>query len=102
MMEKILKQHPYYAPSVIPAGAYPQIDTAAPALKWLGLVVTYDDLDHDLAYNIVKAVANDHLDEFKQAHAKARKLTAAEMASGMSIPWHPGAAKFWKEAGLLK
>jgi TRAP transporter TAXI family solute receptor len=102
MMEKILKRHPYYAASVIPAGAYPQIDTDSPALKWLGLVVTYDDLDSDLAYNIVKAVAKDHLDEFKQAHANARKLTTAEMASGMSIPWHPGAAKFWKEVGLLK
>ena len=102
MMAKILKSHPYYAPSVIPAGAYPQIDTDTPALKWLGLVVTYEDLDTDLAYNIVKAVAQDHLDEFKQAHAKARNLTTGDMSSGMSIPWHPGAAKFWKEAGLLK
>ena len=102
MMAKILKSHPYYAPSVIPAGAYPQIDYDTPALKWLGLVVTYEDLDADLAYQIVKAVAKDHLDEFKQAHAKAKKLSTAEMAAGMSIPWHPGAARFWKEVGLLK
>ena len=71
-------------------------------LKWLGLVVTYEDLDADLAYQIVKAVAKDHLDEFKQAHAKAKKLSTAEMAAGMSIPWHPGAARFWKEVGLFK
>ncbi len=102
MMAKILKSHPYYAPSVIPAGAYPQIDYDTPALKWLGLVVTYEDLDADLAYRIVKAVAKDHLDEFKQAHAKAKKLTTAEMAAGMSIPWHPGAARFWEEAGIFK
>jgi len=102
MMTKILKSHPYYAASVIPAGAYPQIDSDTPALKWLGLVVTYEDFDTDLAYNIVKAVAKDHLDEFKQAHANARKLTTGEMARGMSIPWHPGAAKFWREAGFLK
>jgi TRAP transporter TAXI family solute receptor len=102
MMAKILKSHPYYAPSVIPAGAYPQIDYDAPALKWLGLVVTYEDLDADLAYQIVKAVAKDHLNEFKQAHAKAKKLTTGEMAAGMSIPWHPGAARFWKEVGLLE
>lgn len=102
MMAKILKNHPYYTNSVIPAGSYPQIDYDVPALKWLGLVVTYDDLDEDTAYRIVKAVAKDHLDEFRQAHAKAKKLTTAEMAAGMSIPWHPGAAKFWKEAGLLK
>ena len=35
MMAKIVKKYPYYAPSVIPAKAYPQIDTDTPALKWV-------------------------------------------------------------------
>jgi TRAP transporter TAXI family solute receptor len=102
MMEKIIKKHPYYSPSVIPANAYPQINTDSPALKWVGIIVTYEDLDSDLAYKIVKAVSKDHLDEFKQCHAKAKNLTTEGMIKGMSIPWHPGAARFWKEAGLLK
>lgn len=102
MMEKIVKKYPYYSPSVIPAKAYPQIDTDTPALKWVGIVVTYEDFDADLAYKIVKAVTKDHLDEFKQAHAKAKTLSTAGMSEGMSIPWHPGAARFWKEAGFLK
>ena len=102
MMEKILKKYPYYAASVIPANAYPQIKTATPALKWVGIVVTYNDLDSDLAYQIVKTVCKDHLDEFKQCHAQAKNLTTDEMSKGMSIPWHPGAAKFWKEVGVLK
>ena len=102
MMEKILKKYPYYAASVIPANAYPQIKTETPALKWVGIVVTYNDLDSDLAYQIVKTVCKDHLDEFKQCHAQAENLTTVEMSKGMSIPWHPGAAKFWKEVGVLK
>ncbi len=102
MMAKIVKKYPYYAPSVIPAKAYPQIDTDTPALKWVGIVVTYDDLDSELAYKIVKTICKDHLDEFKQCHAQAKKLTTEGMSKGMSIPWHPGAAKFWKEVGLLK
>ena len=102
MMKKILAKYPYYAESVIPADAYPQIKTDTPALKWVGLVITYDDLDDDLAYQIVKTVCKDHLDEFKQCHAQAENLTTVEMSKGMSIPWHPGAAKFWKEVGVLK
>ncbi len=102
MMERIVKKYPYYSPSVIPANAYPQINTDTPALKWVGIIVTYEDLDSDLAYKIVKAVCKDHLDEFKQCHAKAKKLTTEGMSKGMSIPWHPGAARFWKEVGLLK
>ena len=102
MMKKILKKYPYYSRSVIPAGAYPQIGYDTPALKWVGLVVTYEDMDTNLAYNIVKTVCKDHLDEFRQSHAKARKMTTEGMIKGMSIPWHPGAAKFWREIGLLK
>jgi TRAP transporter TAXI family solute receptor len=102
MMAKILKKYPYYAASVIPANAYPQIKTDTPALKWVGLVITYNDLDTELAYQIVKTVCKDHLDEFKQCHAKAKNLTTVDMSKGMSIPWHPGAAKFWKEVGVLK
>lgn len=102
MMDKILEKYPYYTASVIPANAYPKITTDTPALKWLGLVVVGDYMDEQLAYNIVKNVCKDHLPEFMQCHAQARKLTTEEMFKGMSIPWHPGAAKFWKEIGLLK
>ncbi len=102
MMERIIKKYPYYSPSVIPANAYPQIKKDNPALKWIGIIVTYEDLDSDLAYKIVKTVCKDHLDEFKQCHAQAKKLTTEGMSKGMSIPWHPGAARFWKEVGLLK
>jgi TRAP transporter TAXI family solute receptor len=102
MMERIIKKYPYYSPSVIPANAYPQIKKDNPALKWIGIIVTYEDLDSDLAYKIVKTVCKDHLDEFKQCHAQAKKLTTEGMSKGMSIPWHPGAARFWKEVGILK
>ena len=102
MMKRIIKKYPYYSPSVIPANAYPQIKKDNPSLKWVGIIVTYEDLDSDLAYKIVKTVCKDHLDEFKQCHAQAKKLTTEGMSKGMSIPWHPGAARFWKEVGLLK
>jgi len=102
MMGKLLKKFPYYSSSVILAKAYPQIETDTPALKWVGLVVVSEDMDTELAYNILKNVSKDHLDEFMQCHAKAKGLTTEAMFTGMSIPWHPGAAKFWKELGLLK
>jgi len=42
-------------------------------------VVTYEDMDTNLAYKIVKTVCKDHLDEFKQCHAKAKKMTTEVM-----------------------
>jgi TRAP transporter TAXI family solute receptor len=99
---EIIKKYPYYSRSVIPAGAYPQIDTDTEALKWVGIVIAHEDMGEELAYQIVKLVCKDHIDEFKQCHAMARKITTESMSKGMSIPWHPGAARFWKEVGLLE
>jgi TRAP transporter TAXI family solute receptor len=102
MMKKILKKYPYYASTIIPANAYPQIDYDTPCLNWLSLLITYEDMDENLVYNIVKAVCKDHIDDFRQCHSMAKSLTTKKMFRGMSIEWHPGAAKFWKECGLLK
>jgi uncharacterized protein len=102
MMGKVLKKNPYYSASVIPANSYPQIKSDTPALKWLGIMIASEDMDADLAYNIVKNATRDHLGEFIQCHSQAKSLTTEAMFTGMSIPWHPGAAKFWKEVGLLK
>jgi len=67
-----------------------------------GSLISDAVMDTNLAYKIVKTVCKDHLDEFKQCHAKAKKMTTEVMSKGMSIPWHPGAVKFWREVGLLK
>lgn len=101
MRKKILKKYPFYTASTIPAGAYPRIDYDTPTIKWLGLLITHEDMDEKLAYQIVKNVSKEHLKEFKQCHDKAKNLTTKDMFQGMSIPWHPGAAKFWREQGYL-
>jgi uncharacterized protein len=101
MIEKLVKKYPYYSESVIPANSYPQIEYDTPCLSWTSLVVTNEEMDDKLAYNIVKEICKEHIDEFKQCHAMAKNLTTEKMIKGMSIPLHNGAAKFWKEQKLI-
>ena len=35
-------------------------------------------------------------------HAKGKFITKENAVQGVGIPFHPGAEKFYKEAGLLK
>ena len=37
-----------------------------------------------------------------QAHAKGKDVTLATALSGMAIPLHPGAERYYREKGLIK
>jgi len=43
----------------------------------------------------------ENLDNFRQLHPAFEHLQAADMLKGNSAPFHPGAVKYYKEAGLM-
>jgi TRAP transporter TAXI family solute receptor len=105
-LAKINELIPAYVPSVIPTGAYEGVDydVRTPAVN--ALLVVSSDLSEDLVYGITKALWNDNtrilLDN---GHAKGKQIrpeTALLGIEGLGVPLHPGAEKFYREAGLLK
>jgi hypothetical protein len=55
----------------------------------------------NVVYAITKEVF-DNLEEFKKLHEAFSGLSKPEMVQGLSAPMHPGAVKYFKEAGLMK
>ena len=56
-----------------------------------------------LIYEVTKATWNDNTRKLlDRGHAKGKAITKASATAGAGIPFHPGAEKFYKEAGLLK
>jgi TRAP transporter TAXI family solute receptor len=65
------------------------------------VVVVNKSMSDEEAYKIVKGVLA-NLDDFKSAHRLLKKETTPKTVAEPSVaPWHPGAAKALKEAGLL-
>ena len=62
---------------------------------------TSANVSDDVVYAIVKEVF-DNLDAFKALHPAYSVLTAENMLEGLSAPLHPGAEKYFMEAGLIK
>ena len=57
----------------------------------------------ELIYGITKALWNDNTrKQLDAGHAKGKSITKETALNGIGIPLHPGAEKFYKEAGLLK
>ena len=64
-------------------------------------VVTSAYVSDDLVYQVVKAVF-ENFDDFKKQHPAFGFLEKENMIKdGLSAPLHPGAIKYYKEAGLM-
>jgi len=99
----INKVAPYYTPSVIPAGTYEgiQYDVMTNAVN--AQFVTSSDQPVELVYAITKALWNKSTARLLgNGHAKGKVITLDTALVSVLIPLHPGAEKFYKEAGLIK
>ena len=63
--------------------------------------VTSAKVPDDVVYAITKEVF-ENFDRFKKLHPAYEVLTKEGMLQGMSAPIHPGAMRYYKEAGLMK
>jgi TRAP transporter TAXI family solute receptor len=63
--------------------------------------VTTADVPDEAVYQLVKAVF-ENFEDFKELHPAFAQLEKAEMVeAALSAPLHPGAERYYKEAGLM-
>jgi len=104
-LKKINDVIPAYIPSTIPANVYEGIDYEVKTPAVSALLVVSADLSDDLVYGITAALWNDNTRKLlDNGHAKGRQITAETALDGVAalgVPLHPGAERFYKEAGLM-
>ena len=92
---------PAYQPATIPANTYTGQDAAVPSVAIKNFLVTHDGVPADLVYTMTKA-AFTNLDQLAAAHSAAKAINAAEAVKAPPVPLHPGAERYFREAGVLK
>ena len=101
VIKRMIDEHPFYANAVIPGGMYAGNPKDVHTFGVRAVLVASADMDDTTAYQVVKAVF-DNLENFKTLHPVFATLDAKHMAlGGEVVPLHPGAAKYFKEKGLL-
>ncbi len=99
--QKLIDDNPYYRKAVIPGGMYRGSDEDVTTFGVAATFVSSTDVPDDVVYAVVKAVF-ENFDSFKRLHPAFANLNKEEMVSdALSAPLHPGAAKYYKEAGLI-
>ncbi len=105
-LKKINEIIPAYIPSKIPGGVYEGVDSDAMTPAVSALLVVSSDQSEELIYGITKALWNDNTRKLlDNGHAKGKQITmetALDGIAALGVPLHPGAEKFYKEAGMVK
>lgn len=101
--DAFLKKFPYYARAFVPKAMYPGAvnDGDTPTFGVKATFVTSAKVPEEIVYAVTKEVF-ENFETFKKLHPAYAVLTKEGMLEGLSAPLHPGAVKYYKEAGLMK
>jgi uncharacterized protein len=90
-----------YQPRLIPGGTYAGQPRNVPTAAIANILVSQIKVSDEVAYRMTKAIF-DNLDSLAEAHPAAKAITLKNAIEGLPIPLHPGAERFYKEAGMLR
>lgn len=99
-LASLTSQYAFYAPFTIASGTYAKVTEDVTTVAVKAMLVAKAELTEETVYNLTKALF-DNLDEFGAAHQRGKDLTLETATEAMSLPLHPGAAKFYEEKGIL-
>jgi TRAP transporter TAXI family solute receptor len=101
MTGKLSQKYPFLAPIKIPANTYKNITAEVKTIAVMAVLIINPEIKDDIAYNLTKALFENQA-ELATAHAKGKELNLKTAVKGVSIPFHPGAVKYYKEKGEMK
>lgn len=98
---ELVEATPFYRVATIPGGMYRGTSSDVTTFGVGATFVTSADVPEEVVYVVTKAIF-ENLDTFRSLHPALATLDPEEMVSdGLSAPLHDGAARYFREAGLI-
>ena len=98
-LAEIRKAYPVWNRYTIPANTYPGQKDAIETIAQPNFLACRADLPDDVIYQITKTIY-ENLTQIQNYHKATKAMTLEKSITGLSVPLHPGAAKFYREKGL--
>ncbi len=97
--DELIASCPYYNKYVIPAGTYAGLDEDTYTVSIKATMIVSSDASEEDVYNLTAGIF-DNIEAITSAHAKGAELSLENATSGMPVPFHEGAAKYFSEHGI--
>lgn len=98
-LDEMRKINPGYTLVTVPKGTYPKQDKDVKVIGYATHIVASCKLPDDTVYAMTKAMAQ-NIPSMVAVNKSIDGLTPKAMAEDIGVPFHSGAAKFYKEAGV--
>jgi hypothetical protein len=101
LVERFVRQNPYYGPATIPANSYPNQQGSVRSVGLLATLVTTTRESEAGVYQMTRAIY-EGFDKLKAAHPALAELDKIETAkAGLTAPLHRGAERYFRAAGMM-
>lgn len=100
VLAALSEEHSFYSSYSIADSDYENIEGGAETAAVLATLACSADLDEELVYSITKALFENQ-EALAAAYAKGADLNLETAISGISVPLHPGAERYYKEVGII-
>ena len=97
--DKLMAASPFYTLYTIPAGTYNGQTEDVVTVTVKATLMVSADADEETVYNLTKAIF-DNVAAITAENGKGAELSIENATSGMTAPFHPGAAKYFAEQGV--
>ncbi|MDR2494239.1 MAG: TAXI family TRAP transporter solute-binding subunit [Spirochaetaceae bacterium] len=98
---EIIEKYPFYTRFAIPAGTYRGIGQEVKTLAVKATFIVSEKLSEDTVYRLTKTLIESR-EAVAQAHVKGAELSPAYAVSGISVPFHKGAERYFREIGAIR
>ncbi|MDR2302660.1 MAG: TAXI family TRAP transporter solute-binding subunit [Deltaproteobacteria bacterium] len=98
-VDSFIAKYPFYPKAVIPGGMYKGTDADVNTFGPKATLMVHAELPEEIAYQVTKAIFT-NVEELKNVHPALSGLSVEDMLKGSTVPFHPGALRYFKEAGL--
>lgn len=99
--EKLVNERQFYFKGTIPADTYPGQKKPIVSYGFKASLIAYSRVDPYIVYWVTRSII-ENIDTFRNAHPALANVKPREMfAMGNFLPFHPGAARYWRESGWL-
>ncbi len=97
-LQALQKDYGFYAAYNVPAGTYNGVDADVTTVAVKATFIVSNELDEETVYQLTKAI---YENKDAYTHDKAKELSLEYAVSSISVPFHPGAEKYYKEVGAI-
>lgn len=98
-LAQIRQSYPIWTRYVIQPGVYPGQKKPINTIAQPNLLVVRKDLPEEVVYLVTKTIY-ENLSFLNNIHKATKAMSLEEALDGLPVPLHPGAARYYKEAGL--